>query len=392
MRFRDCSLALPAAMLLSACGSLELSAIHDPLYSPTPHTSTITAHAVASKGGVKEIEIDVIEGEITACTELYVGAAPSIIPCRMNAFTSSHICTFANVTTPVDCAVSLNLGDRRLVTYTAKATTANGNTASTSAITYAGGAPLTQTMVQILPGFGVPMAWETARPVWWQTGSAGGAAAKDKIDLGFFPDSSFNGKYADFTNGLQKILTGTFWNTTDRFAITYTTYRESFNFWAGPEGAGALDCVRSIGGSAATVAAAADGKPILHSNTFRDCSDLALGGAASIQTTLPDVAFALTHESGHFLNGMADEYPTGGLNSISDPRNTYASQADCKTAATSLSIDANDCAQIGTSGVWFMNDGNAAIMKDRLSISDWRTASGVVVAKRFSKCNAGSCY
>ena len=37
--------ALAGMMTLSGCGSLSLSALHDPLYRATPHLSTITARA-----------------------------------------------------------------------------------------------------------------------------------------------------------------------------------------------------------------------------------------------------------------------------------------------------------------------------------------------------------
>jgi hypothetical protein len=52
----------PALAALTGCGSLALSAIHDPLYRAAPHTSTITATADDFDKGVSEIRIDVVEG------------------------------------------------------------------------------------------------------------------------------------------------------------------------------------------------------------------------------------------------------------------------------------------------------------------------------------------
>lgn len=384
--------AVPALLVLTGCGSLSLSAIHDPLYRASAHTSTITASARDPSKGVAEIRIDVVEGELTACTENGLFVFPSLIPCRINAVASARVCTFSNVTVPVTCALPLTLGDRRLITYSTKATNGAGSTSSTPAITYAAGGPLTLATIRLLFGSSVTVSWETARPVWWHTDApAGGAAPAEQIDVGFFPDADFAGNYQGFTDGMQTIVLGAFFNTTDRFANSYTLWKNLFNFWAGPDGADAQDCNRSLGG-AATVGGVSEGDAILHMNAFRDCADLALGGSGSTQTTLGDAAWVFTHESGHFLHGLGDEYVGGGNASVSDPPNIYASEAACQTSATALGISTGFCAQIGTTGTWRMDDGNPTTMEDRVLNSDWRTASGVAISRRVAKCISGACY
>ncbi|MGA7179736.1 MAG: hypothetical protein WBX11_09150 [Thiobacillaceae bacterium] len=379
---------LSALAALTGCGTLSLSALHDPLYRASAHLSTITASARDTDSGVAEIRIDVVEGELTACAGVG-GLTPSLVPCRTNAVARSRICTFANVKAPVSCSFPLQLGDQRLITYTTSARSGSGKSASTGAITYAGGAPLTQT--QILGILTIP--WETARPVWWHTDTpAGGAAPADKIDVGFFPDADFAGNYQTFTDGIQPIVLGAYFNSTDQFANTYTLWKNLFNFWAGPDGADAQDCTRSFTGTAATIAGVTDGDVILHQNPFRDCASIALGGSGSTQTTLSDAAWVFTHESGHYLHGLGDEYVGGGNASVSDPPNIYASQAACQSAATPLSINSSFCAQIGTTGKWRMDDGNPTTMEDRVLNSDWRTASGVAINRRVSKCGGGACY
>jgi hypothetical protein len=382
-----CLFALAA---LTGCGTLTLSALHDPLYRASAHLSTITATARDTDSGVAEIRIDVVDGEITACTGSgFAGLTPSLIPCRTNAVARSRICTFANVKTPVSCSFPIQLGDRRLITYTTSARSGSGKTASTGAITYAAGAPLTQAQILGI----LTISWETARPVWWHTDSPGGTAAPaDKIDVGFFPDADFAGNYQTFTDGIQPIVLGAYFNSTDQFANTYTLWKNLFNFWAGPEGADAQDCTRNFTGAAATIAGVTDGDVILHQNPFRDCASIALGGSGSTQTTLTDAPWVFTHESGHYLHGLGDEYVGGGNASVSDPPNIYASQAACQSAATSLSINSGFCSQIGTTGKWRMDDGNPTTMEDRVLNSDWRTASGVAISRRISKCGGGACY
>ncbi len=383
---------LLALGVLAGCDGPTISAIHDPLYQATPHTSTITASAQDSGRGVAEVRIDVVEGEITACA----GATlfpPSLIPCRINAVARGRVCVFPSTTTPVTCAMTLALGDRRLVTYTATVTSSGGRTASVGPITYAAGAPVTEARLDLGIATVTVRPWETARPVWWHTGTPSGSnTLPETVDVGFYPDADFAGNYAGFTAGLQTIALGAFFNGSAQFSNSYRLWKNIFNLWAGPDGADAQDCSRTFSGSAASVAAVTEGDTILHNLAFRDCAALGLGGSGSTQTSLADAPWVFTHESGHFLHGLGDEYVGGGNASVSDPNNIYSSQAACQSGAGALGLATSLCAQIGTTGKWRMDDGQDTTMEDRVSISDWRTASGFAISRRIAKCGGGACY
>jgi hypothetical protein len=212
------------------------------------------------------------------------------------------------------------------------------------------------------------------------------------VDVGFFPDADFGTNYLAFTTSMQNIALGAFFNTTDKFAQNYTFWKNNFNLWAGPAGADGEGCNRTFGGAAADIASVTEGDAILHQNAFRDCASISLGGGGTTEVGQADAAWIFTHESGHFLHGLGDEYVGGGNASVSDPNNIYGSKSSCETAATSLSIATSTCMQIGTSGKWRMDDGNATTMEDRVLTSDWRTASGLALGRRMSKCGSGACY
>jgi hypothetical protein len=252
---------------------------------------------------------------------------------------------------------------------------------------------LTQATIHLPFSTTVTIPWETARPAWWHTDLPAGQTAADRIDIGFFPDNDWGTNYQGFTDDLQKVALGSFFNGTDQFSNFYRLWKNQFNLWAGPTGGDGEDkCVRSLSGSAATVGGAVDGKAIVHQNAFRDCSDIAAGGVGTVQSTLTDAAWVFTHESGHFLNGLGDEYQGGGNGSVSDPPNTWSSRAACQSAATGLGLSASQCAQIGASGFWSVDDGQLTTMRDRNLGSDWRTASGLALGRRMSKCAASACY
>lgn len=379
--------------LIGGCSSLSLTALHDPLYRATPHASTITASATDAKSGVTEIRIDATVGDIAACSNGGSGFLPSLIPCRTGASAQARVCTFANVKTPVSCALMLQLGDRRLVTYTTSAK-AGSTTATTPAITYAAGAPLTEARVNLLITT-ITMPWETARPVWWHTDSPNaGTSPADKIDVGFYPDADWGQNYQGFTDGMATIARGAFFTSTESYSATYRLYQDNFNLWAGPAGADGQDCTRTFAGAAATVAAATDGDTIIHSATFRDCASMSIdgGGQGTTQSTISDAAWVFTHESGHFLHGLGDEYVGGFNGAISTPMNVYGSKALCQGAAGGTLMVASQCAQIGSTGTWRFDDGRPTTMEDRQLDSDWRTASALGVANRMNKCGAGSCF
>lgn len=377
-----------AALGLAACSNPSVSALHDPLYRASTHVSTITAIGSDSKDGIDSVSISITAGVLTACNNF----TPSLIPCRTAVQSFGRECIFSHERGPAVCRFALQLGDRSLITYTAFAKSANGRTAKTTPITYAGGAPLTQTTINV-GFFSFTQPWETARPVWWHTDLPLGQAAADKIDIGFFPDADWGNNYQGFTSGMQTIARGSFFDGSDLFSNFYRFWKNEFNLWAGPAGGDGEDnCVRGLGGSAATVASALDGKAIVHQNNFRDCSDIALGGLGTSQSTLTDAAWVFTHESGHFLHGLGDEYQGGGNGNTSDPANTWTSKAACQSAAPGLGLNASQCAQIGTTGFWHVDDGNLTTMRDRNLASDWRTASGLALGRRMTKCTGGACY
>lgn len=383
-------LAVLASLGLCACSNPGVTALHDPLYRASPHVSTITATGVDSKDGIDSVSIAVTVGTLTACNN--GGFTPSLIPCRTAAFQFGRECIFSHERGPAVCRFPLRLGDRSLVTYTATARNSRGSTAKTTPITYAAGAPLTQVTIHVV-FFDITIPWETARPVWWHTDLPLGQTAPDKIDVGFFPDADWGTNYQGFTDGLQVIALGSFFNDTNQFSNFYRFWKNQFNLWAGPAGGNGEDsCVRSLGGAASTVSGALDGKAIVHQAAFRDCSDIALGGLGTSQSTLTDAAWVFTHESGHFLHGLGDEYQGGGNGNVSDPPNTWASKAACQSAAPGLGLTASQCAQIGTTGFWHVDDGGITTMRDRDLASDWRTASGVALSRRVSKCTGGACY
>ena len=123
---------------------------------------------------------------------------------------------------------------------------------------------------------------------------------------------------------------GAFFNTTDQFAVNYSIWKNLYNLWAGLNGADGDGCSRTFGGRADDVAAVTEGDAILHQNPFRDCASISLGGSGTTQITLPDAAWVFTHESGHFLHGLGDEYIGGGNASVSDPANIYGSKNSCE--------------------------------------------------------------
>jgi hypothetical protein len=377
--------------LLAGCaGTPRVQALHTPLYRAENHTSSIVVRATEARDGIAEIRIDAVVGELTACDHL---GFPSLIPCRRNASAIGLLCTFANVKTEVTCTLPLAVTPQRLISYTATARSAGNRSAGSGAVSYAGGAPLTQSSIRLPFGQTIPIAWETARPVIWRTDSpSSGTDRGDKIDFGFVPDADMP-TYRAFSDDLDPLVHQLFYTDTNAFSTWTRVWRNVFNVWAGPTGADGEGCSRTFSGAASTVKAAFDGTAILHRNDFRDCASISLGGGAgTTQTTLGDATWVLLHEAGHFLFGLGDEYVGGGNFSISQPLNVYASKASCESNSTSNSLPAAQCVQIGTSGTWRNDDGLSTTMEDRTLSSDWRTLSGRALGNHISRCVSGACY
>lgn len=386
------TLLLISLLLLCAvgcAGTPRVSALHDPLYRAQNHTSTITATAQESQDGISQVSITAIVGEITACQN---GVMPSLIPCRQNASAVGVVCTYANVTTEVTCALPINITPRRIITYTATAQSANGKTRTSGAVTYAGGAPLTQATISF-PFININIPWETARPIVWRTDAPSTTAAlEDKINFGLVPDEDMP-NYLAFTNDLEPMVLSLFYTDTNQYTRFTRTWKNVFNVWAGPEGADGEGCTRTFNAPASTVRAAFDGTAILHRNAFRDCASISLGGGAGTsQTNLGDAAWVLLHEAGHFMFGLGDEYDGGGNWAASDPKNVFDTEAACQTASTANGLPTAQCAEIGSTGKWRNDDGNSTTMEDRTLNSDFRTLSGKAVNNLIAECFNGDCY
>lgn len=384
-----CASLLP---LLAACaGYPVVSAIHDPLYRAENHNSTITARATETRDGIAEIRIEAVVGELTACTGP-VFAFPSLIPCRTGATTTTAVCSYPNVKTEVSCTLPITITPQRLITYRVTTRSGSNRTASTSAVTYAGGAPLAETTVNF--GFmSITQPWETARPVVWRTDAPSSSTERGgQIDWGFVPDPDMP-NYRAFTDDMQPMVLTLFYTDTNSYSSWTRTWKNIFNIWAGPTGADGQDCTRTFAAPASAVRAAFDGTTILHRDAFRDCASISLGGGAgTTQTNLGDAAWVMLHEAGHFLFGLGDEYVGGGNSSISTPRNVYSSTATCESNSTANSLPSSQCVQIGTTGTWRNDDGQATTMEDRVLTSDWRTLSGKAMGNRLSACLNGACY
>ena len=378
-------------LLLAACaGTPTISALHDPLYRAENHTSTITARAREPRDGIASIEVRATSGELTACSSGPL--LPSVIPCRQGASSTAVLCTYANIKTEVTCALPLSITPRRLVTYSATARSGGNRTASTGAVTYAGGAPLTQ--VELDFGvFEVAVPFETARPVIWRTDAPAASTDRaDKIDFGFVPDADMP-NYRAFTDDMQPMLLELFYTDANAFSTWNRVWKNLFNVWAGPAGADGEGCTRTFGGRSDHVRAAFDGTVILHRNDFRDCASISLGGGSgTTQTNLTDATWVLVHESGHFLFGLGDEYDGGGNSAVSTPRNVFGTQATCQSNSTANGLPAAQCAQIGSTGTWRNDDGQDTTMEDRVLGSDWRTLSGKAMSNRVTACSGGACY
>ena len=388
IRMRSLLIALPALLLAACAGMPTISAMHDPLYRAENHTSNITVRAREPRDGIAEIQVSAVVGELTACAS----GLPSTIPCRQSAVGVGVLCTFPNVKTEVTCSLPLNITPRRLVTYSASTRSAGNRTASAGAVTYAGGAPLTQANVRLI-GFNFVVPWETARPVIWRTDApAPGTNRADRIDFGFMPDADMP-NYRAFTDDMQPMVLQLLYTDTNTFSTWSRVWKNLFNVWAGPVGANGEGCTRTFSSTASSIHGVFDGTAILHRNDFRDCASISLGGGSgTAQTNLGDASWVLLHEAGHFLFGLGDEYDGGGNWSISTPKNVYSDQATCQSNSTANSLPASQCAQIGMTGTWRNDDGQATTMEDRQLDSDWRTLSGRAMGNKVSACTGGSCY
>jgi hypothetical protein len=374
-RYRPAAQLLLQLVLLLAtgCGTI-LTAVHDPLYQPLSHTSTITAQATNTAAGIEKVTITVTTGEMVDCMEL--GEAPSVLPCRINATAVTHVCKYTDGPATAECTYSHILGKGALVTYYAEATPAKGTRKTkTDEITYSGGDP---------PDIGL------ARPVWWHRGQA---AAK-KIDIAFFPDEDYTGLYTEFADDVNLIVRGSFFNMGQDFSSTYSSFKSDVNLWVGPFGADQVGCSKRLWDVSLTpIISNMDGRVILHKEKFRDCSTVGLGGSGSVYAKAANADWLFTHESGHFLHGQGDEYCCdGGYWTTGRCANVFPTKAACQAAACGHKADRADCVQIGSLGAWRNAKGKLETMADVDDASRWLDDTGYCVERRFKKCRQGKCY
>jgi hypothetical protein len=358
-------------IFITGCAT-RISAMHDPMYQASTHTSTITASATNNTAGINRIEIAVTTGEMTDCTE--TGVPASVVPCRRNASTITHTCNYTGSPSSANCSYSQSLGNQAVVTYKAKAVPTSGSSRTTSEITYSGGFPPTAGIL---------------RPVWWHRNQS----MDSKIDLGFYPDSDYSGLYTEFTDDMEVIAKGAYFNSGQPFASFYTLFNSHMNLWAAPFGADAQGCSRTFNALVTPLSAVTDGEAIVHKNDFRDCASIALGGSGSVYAKAGDPDWIFVHESGHFLHGQGDEYCCdGGYATSGGCANVFSNQAACQAAAPGHNTNAANCVQIGTTGAWRNDDGALETMEDRTDNSNWQTDSNYCVIQRFVNCSNGNCY
>lgn len=364
-------------VILAACGT-SITAIHDPLYRASIHTSTITATASNTSAGIKKISIIVTTGTMTDCTEF--GGPASAIPCRLNATTITHTCNYSGSPSTATCTYSQTLNYQAIVTYHAETEPVTGGSRKTEKITYAGGFP---------PVAGI------ARPVWWHRDPPD---PPRYIDIGFFPDADYVGDYLAFTGDLQVIATGAFFNIGQNFAQDYTVFRGNVNLWAAPFGADAEpSCAFSFNTLVTPIRANMDGQAIVHNSNFRDCGFITLGGTGSVWADAGNPAQRFVHESGHFLHGQGDEYCcNGGYATSGTCMNVFSSEAACQSAVSGAGVSPSDCVEIASgttmTGAWRNDDGLLENMADEGVNANFQNNSSLCVVQRFLSCGSGSCY
>ena len=132
---------------------------------------------------------------------------------------------------------------------------------------------------------------------------------------------------------------------------------------------------------------------ILHSDNFFDCADIKMPGAGSIFSNDFDSGWLLVHEAGHFVFGLADEYPAGGHKSCSNPYNVFDSQIDCKNEEGPVTPEESKCVQIDSTGKWRIDEDLEETMDDDdKEDSGFQRSSADAVVNRLIECQKGLCY
>lgn len=365
--------------------STKVSAEHFPLFTVKSEQSEITATAQNSQHGIEEISIAITVGQMTDCSESR--PFPSAVPCRTGASTVTKICEYADAPTiPAICKHTIDLQDGEMASYTAKAVSPVGPAASTIPITFSTSVPREDMVV----------------PVWWHVAEPAGMRSRDRIAMGFFPDADYEADYEGFADDVGWTVLYSFFNEGMRFSRTYTLNRHLFDLWAAPFGADAESsepssgslCKRSFPQDIGDAYGVLDGRLILHREDFRDCATLSTGGEGSLSAEHNKVDWLLVHESAHFLFGLGDEYPDGGHQSVSDPRNVFDTNAECEGARNAAATPPEVCVKLTTNPLpkWRIDEGNFETMAKPVFNSDFRDTSHRAVLNRLQRCRDGKCY
>lgn len=456
------ALVVSCALLAWGCASTpDIAVRHDPPYRAEPHTSTIYVTATSSRG-IDRISVNLLTGELVACTQSNLA---SIFPCRQNGYWLTFTCNFTNDTvgSPADtanvsfvgggvqgspktatCPVSRTLGTLTLLTYRATAVDSSGQAVSTNFITFSGGAPPPATILapatraahrpvtalaggadlevddgdDIDPPLGPqPTAGDILRPIWLESDVPPIPSQEPRqisfdsarrIDVAFLPDPDWGADYRGFSDAAGSIASDILFlplynNAVPAFASDYQLWRRQFSYWAGPAGAmGAQDdCWRSFSSWAVAARAVTDGQAVVHKTRFRDCAVFGPGGWGTVWGSVYNSSYIFTHESGHFLHCMGDEYAQEGYNvhtSCSDPPNTYQSQQECMQVAADYNYPTSWCVEIDFSTSWRVTNGDLEIMDGTsqgpsgfLSM-DWRDTNHSAILKRMAACLLGVCW
>jgi hypothetical protein len=426
--------------LASGCASLSITARHTPLYRAEAHTSTISATA-SSDAGIQSISVQVLTGELVACKSNYLS---SIFPCRQNGWWVTYVCRFGFSGRPLTkfpkiatCNIPKGISNWSLITYQAQAVSGSGAAASTNYITYAGGPapPGTRPVLSLArapapappsfdpldppdppppPPVPQPSAGDILRPAWletdvpprpFQTPQPTYFDGARRIDVMFLPDADWD-THAAFAEATNNIMERTFFNPPlypSRYAEDYTFWRKLFSLWIGPPGAETPtpgQCGHTFSDWAAIARSMTDGKAIVHKEYFRDCAWLGRSESGTVFAE-PNAAFTFTHESGHFLFCLADEYTETGYTerySCSDPPNTFKTLEACKQTAAALGFAESACVLIPQATWWHVDFGpsHPEIMGDwafpvGFVSTDWQDTNHHAFQKRMAKCLAGTC-
>jgi len=368
---------------------------HNPIYDASIHTSYIYVTA-KSTSGIKSITLTIKKGKMVAPEEL--GYPPSVIPLRADAVTFSKTWKYPNKPKEISCVYSEKFGMQALITYQAEVIPVSGTSVKSETITFAAGNPK-QPGYKYEPTDIRPVFWHHLEPM------------EAKINLCFFPNFDYHGAYKDFCDDLRKIIYWAFFNydPNNTFGKVYTANRHHFNLWTAPFGVNASHSMKvSYDSVVKPIHALMDGSVIVHLRegwTWNDSDWGTISSGGGTGTTaspklIGGAAAIFTHESGHFLHKLSDEYCChGGYLPYPTTINVFKSKSDCENFAIANKIPYKGgprwIQEYKKVGIWHINRPGEIMGCTGSSYSsqeDWYNCSRYGVLNRFAKCKKGKCY